>query len=364
MSVHSLRILLIPFSFLYGLGVVIRNWLFDIGLFGMRRIAVPVVSVGNISTGGVGKTPFVELLARRFSQRGHKVAIVSRGYKRKGSGTVVVSNGRTICAEADVAGDEPAQLAAKLTDVVVIVDERRARGAQYAVEKFKSSLVLLDDGFQHRSLHRDLDIAVVSVDEVFEPAWLLPAGNCREPRRSLLRADLVVISRCDDVTEFDRAKERVERWVDKPIIGVGTRVNAVRRAKSNFSIDLGGLNGKSVVAFSGIGDPRSFERVLGSLKLNIKRHLAFPDHHRFSEQDVSKVLGTFRQEGAEYLLTTEKDVARLGGMRETANDLFENNPVFYVEIEQVVLSGEEVLQQRLQRFEHRKLSNVEGNYSP
>ncbi len=345
-----MRVLLLPFSYLYGTGVALRNLFFDIGILRTRRVAVPVISVGNISVGGVGKTPFVELLARRLSQRGRKVAIVSRGYKRKSSGTVVVSNGSIVCAEADLSGDEPAQLAAKLRSVVVAVDEQRLRGARYAIEHFGTEIIILDDGFQHRYLHRDLDIVITSADEILAGDRLLPAGNRREPLSALHRAGLIVVSQCHDEGHFHRAEQRLGLRINTPVAGVQIRASAVKKASSGFSVDLRSLSGKRVVAFSGVGKPEGFDATLTSLKLEVKKHFRFSDHHRFSSEDLKSVMDAARQEGADYILTTEKDIARLSGLGSEAKGFVEQNPVYYVEIEQDLIAGEQHLVDALARF--------------
>jgi len=345
-----MRALLLPFSYLYGAGVAIRNLFFDIGILKTQRVSVPVISVGNISVGGVGKTPFVELLARRFSQQGRKVAIISRGYKRVSGGILVVSNGSVVCADADAAGDEPAQLASKLRGVIVIVDEQRVRGARHAIQHFGAGIVILDDGFQHRYLHRDLNIVIASTDEVLLGDRLLPAGNRREPLSALQRADIIVVSRCDDEEHFHRAEQRLRDRFDKPLVGMQIRVSAFKKASSGFSVDLRSLSGKRVVAFSGIGNPEGFETTLASLKLDVKKHLIFADHHRFTSEDVKSVEDSARKAQADYIVTTEKDAARLSGSRSEVKDFVGRNPVYYVEIEQNVIAGEQELTQALARF--------------
>ena len=343
-----MRSLLLPFSFVYGAGVTLRNLLFDIGIRKARDVGVSVISVGNLSAGGVGKTPFVELLARRLMAAGRRVAVVSRGYKRRGSGTVVVSNGSVLCAEADRAGDEPAQLGGKLNGVVVIVDEQRVRGARYAIEQFGVDLILLDDGFQHRSIRRDLDIVILSAEEVPAGGHLLPAGNRREPFRSLGRSNLIVISHCTDKAQFQALEERLRTRTDKPMMGVKVKVRALRRATTKFSIDVNGVRGKRVVAFSGIGRPSCFEETLASLGVEVPQHLRFPDHHRYQAADLKRIEVAARQAGAGYMLTTEKDVARLGGAGLDAGSFLERNPVYYVEIEEEIIGGEQHLAAALQ----------------
>jgi tetraacyldisaccharide 4'-kinase len=345
-----MRPLLLPFVPLYGVGVAIRNLFFDVGFLRSKVVGVPVVSVGNLSAGGSGKTPLVEFLTKRFMLAGRKVAIVSRGYKRESNGMLVVSNGAIQCAEAHVAGDEPAQMAAKLKGAVVIVDEHRVRGAEYAIEKFGANVIILDDGFQHRYLKRDLDILVLPVTEVEEPGWLLPAGNRREPLASIRRASLIAVTRCESVGQFRKAEAMVRKWTVKPIIGIETKVSAFRRASSKFSVDLGGIKGKSVVAFSGIGNPESFSHTLNSLGMDVKEHVVFPDHHIYQENDLENLERLLQQTRADYCVTTEKDVARLTSPRKEYQAFLEKAPLFFVEIEQNVIAGESELNEGIDRL--------------
>ena len=340
-----MRPLLLPLVPLYGAGVAIRNGLFDIGLLRSKKVNVPVISVGNLSAGGSGKTPLVELLARRLMQAGRKVAIISRGYKRQSTGTLVVSNGGVQCAEAAAAGDEPAQMASKLTGAVVVVDERRSRGAEYAIQKFGADVILLDDGFQHRYLKRDVDIVVIPVNEVEKPGSLLPAGNRREPISSLRRASFIALSRCESLEDFSKANAILQKRIQKPVIGLTTKVSAFRRASSRFSVDLGGLKGKTAIAFSGIGTPRAFVRTVQALGLELKRHVVFPDHHAYEAGDLRSLETLMKDSGADYCITTEKDVARLSSPNDEFKRFIEQTPLFFVEIEQSVIAGEIVLHQ-------------------
>jgi tetraacyldisaccharide 4'-kinase len=345
-----MRPLLLPFVPLYGVGVALRNWFFDIGLLRSKKVSVPVISVGNLTVGGSGKTPFVEFLVRRLMLAGRKVAIISRGYKRESSGMLVVSNGTVQCAEASAAGDEPAQMAAKLKGAVVIVDERRARGATYAIEKFSVNVIILDDGFQHRYLKRDLDILVLPVAEVEEPGRMLPAGNRREPLAATRRASLIAVSRCESIDQFQKAKAAVRKWTNKPVIGLATKVSAFRRANSRFSVDLGGIKGKTAVAFSGIGNPDSFSQAMNFLGLDVKKHVVFPDHHRYREDDLRIVENLLTETGADFCVTTEKDVARLSSPKDGFQTFLEKTPLFFVEIEQSVIAGETELNEGIEKL--------------
>lgn len=343
MSVTLVRPYLVPLVPFYAAGMFVRNWFFDKGLLRSTKVSVPVLSVGNLDSGGAGKTPFVEFLARRLALKGRKVAIISRGYRRTTTGLVVVSNGSVICADASASGDEPAQMAAKLTGVRVVVDEVRSRGAQYAVSKLGADMIVLDDGFQHRYLHRDVDIVVVPANRAANAGWLLPAGNGRESLSSLNRATLVAVSRCENIDHFNAAKRALGKWVMKPVIGLTTRISAVRRATTRFSVDLAGLKGKSAIAFSGIGDPASFEWTLSTLGVVLKLHTVFSDHHDFSISDLRALEDSLKAQSADYLLTTEKDVARLSSAGGEGKLFLERTPSFYVEIEQQILDGEAAL---------------------
>jgi tetraacyldisaccharide 4'-kinase len=350
MSENAMRPLLLPLSYLYGAGVILRNWFFDAGVLQSQAVGVPVISVGNLSAGGVGKTPFVELLVKKLAHKKRKIAVVSRGYGRATSGTLVVSNGSVRCAEASDAGDEPAQLAAKYHDCVVIVDEQRVRGAKYAVEKFGADVIVLDDGFQHRYIRRDADIVIVPAAEAVRPEWMLPAGNRREPWNSLHRATMVAISRCESEAEYEEALNALRRWTTAPAVALSTKVSAFRRASTRFSVDLGGLRGKSVVAFSGIGNPLSFEKMLRSLGVNLKKHIAFPDHHAYSVSELTGLESEARDLEADFLVTTEKDCARLDPAREQYRSFVERTSLYFVEIEQSVIRGDSILNEMLDQL--------------
>jgi tetraacyldisaccharide 4'-kinase len=344
------RSLLLPFVPVYGAGVVLRNVFFDVGILRTQKVAAPVISVGNLSAGGSGKTPFVELLAKRLMHAGRKVAVVSRGYRREGSGLLVVSNGTVQCADASVAGDEPAQMAAKLSGVVVIVDEQRTRGASYAIEKFGANVIILDDGFQHRYLQRTVDVLVIPVSEIEHPGTLLPAGNRREPLSSIRRASLVALSRCETIAQFENARAIVRKWTDRPVIGLATRVAAFRRASTRFSVDIAGMKGKSVLAFSGIGTPGSFDHSLKGLGLDVKKHVSFPDHHHYRRDDLERLKHLMKEVGADYCVTTEKDVARLSAHKDDYQRFLEETPLFYLEIEHDLLAGEQELREGIDRL--------------
>ncbi len=287
-----MRILLLPISLFYWLGVTVRNWFFDIGVLKIDNIGVPVISVGNISTGGVGKTPFVEMLVERLMIN-HPLAVVSRGYKRKTSGTVVVSDGSRKLASVENSGDEPIQLALKYPELIVVVDERRVRGAQKAIE-LGAKVILLDDGFQHRYLHRNLDIVILTAEEILNRNLLLPAGNRREPLTSLKRANLIAVTRCADIKEYEHAcamgRESNSLPSKTPTIGLKAELKAFKCLSSNEIVQTEELTNKNVIAFSGIGNPKSFEDLVMKANIKVEKHITFSDHHWYKDDDIKTII--------------------------------------------------------------------------
>jgi tetraacyldisaccharide 4'-kinase len=343
-----MRKLLLPFSLFYWLGIVIRNWFFDRDILKSKKVGVPVISVGNISTGGVGKTPFVELLIEKIALGG-RLSVVSRGYGRKSTGTVVVSDGRGNITPAEVAGDEPIQLAHKYPELIVVVDEQRVRGSQKAVE-LGAKMILLDDGFQHRYLHRDLDVILLTAEEILNGELLLPAANRREPWTSLKRSDLIAVTRCADINEYEYVcavgRERNTLPVNTPTVGVKTKLRAFRHASRNEIVKVERVANKNIIAFSGIGNPKSFEELLVKANVKVVTHIVFSDHHWYKENDIKIIIDAREQTNADFIVTTEKDVVRL---RERFEEFLKTEPVIVAEIQQEIISGEQTLDELLMR---------------
>ncbi|MFH0988908.1 MAG: tetraacyldisaccharide 4'-kinase [bacterium] len=342
-----MRKLLLPLSSLYGVGVALRNLFFDIGLLQSSKLSVPVVSIGNLLAGGVGKTPLVEFIVNNLQLRGFKVAVVSRGYGRKTNGTLTVSNGKDILATASEAGDEPLQMAEKLSDVIVIVDEQRVRGANVAIDQYGANVIVLDDGFQHRYICRNLDIVILTASELEQHEPLLPAGNRRDTWSSLNRASLIAVNRFRDLDHFNQLKERLLQKVQKPIIGIETRIVAVHRASTGFSINVQNLKTKKGFLLSGIGAPQSFEQTIRAMGVEIKHHEAFSDHHPYTDSDLARVTALAATTASDYIFTTEKDLMRIRALGEIGKNFLASQPVFWVEIALAVVSGEDLLDRSL-----------------
>jgi tetraacyldisaccharide 4'-kinase len=269
-----------PLSAIFGAAVALRNALYDRGVFKVSKLGRPVVSIGNISVGGSGKTPFVIALGELLQQRGVEFDVLSRGYGRRSTEIAVVDPNGT----PEQFGDEPLLIARKLRAPVIVGADRYQAGL-LAEKQFSSKLHLLDDGFQHRRLHRDFDIVLLPAED--QRGTLLPTGRLREPLSALKRADAVVLP--------DSA--------EKPL-----HAKSVWRARRQMEIAAGG----SLIAFCGIARPRQFFDALQAARQEIADTLTFRDHHRYAQRDIDRLLALKKQTGAAGFVTTEKDAINLG----------------------------------------------------
>lgn len=284
----------------YALVVARRNRRFDNGKTEIHRVAVPVISVGNITMGGTGKTPVVEWIARWFRERGVRVCIVSRGYG----------------AEEGSRNDEALELEQKLPDVPHVQNPNRVEAAQMAIEEFETQLILLDDAFQHRRIHRDLNIVLLDALEPFGFERVFPRGTLREPLAGLSRADVVCLTRADMLSTEERGKirARVEQlranvpWVE---------LAHAPRALLSWSGDeesLASLQKKKIAAFCGIGNPTGFRHTLATCGYELAAWREFPDHHNYTREDMES-LTTWateaRASGVEAIVCTHKDLVKI-----------------------------------------------------
>ena len=309
-TLARLRLLLWPVSMLYWALSWWRNVFYNIGFFITRRVSVPVLSVGNLSMGGTGKTPATLFMAQYLLRLGYKVGMVSRGYGRGSTGKVLVSDGEGRLVRPHVAGDEPYLLAKRLPQVPIVVDEDRYRGTVGLIEKFQPEVIILDDAFQHRGLGRDLDIVLLDASATSSEYRIFPSGSLRESLNALKRADLVVWTRVDLRPPPQHLMERVaglgipqiqsQMQVDKQLIDLG---------EGGF-VPPGELPGEGVLAFCGIAGPHSFYGALMSLGLEPETVRYYPDHHRYSEQDLAD-LSELTEGGRLVVITTEKDAVKL-----------------------------------------------------
>lgn len=309
--------LLQPLSVLYFAGVCLRLTAYRTGLCKQIRLPVPVISVGNLTVGGTGKTPVVIDLAKRLAAAGHKVGILSRGYKRKSNKPiVVVSDGKTLLCSPEDAGDEPYLIAQSVPEAVVIVGSRRAKSGLTAIKDFNCNVLILDDGFQHISLVRDCDIVLIDYQDDLNNKHLLPAGDLREPLTALASANWVVISKVPkdpDLERLDTMRQQINKLAPQAqVTFVSFPCLQAKRLYTNKNVDVNlPLAGTKVFAFSAIARPESFHETLTDLGAIITGSKSFPDHHWLDDKDLQSLKIDFAQSEAEIIVTTQKDRVRL-----------------------------------------------------
>lgn len=319
----------------YGLGVGVRNRLFDVGLLRPGRVPCRIVSVGNLTAGGTGKTPCVALLARMLEERSRKVAILLRGYGGRARGVRIVSEGSGILAGPDEVGDEAILLARKLPRIPVAVGADRRAAAMEAVRRWGPDLILLDDGFQHRRLYRDLDILLIDATRPWGYGHLVPRGLLREGRRGLGRADVIIVSRAEEAAELSALRAALAATNPRALILMAAHRPATAVClPDGRSEDLEAIEGLPALAFSGIANPEAFTATLRRAGAKVVRTIAFPDHHPFCARDLEDLQVEARAAGAALLVTTEKDAVRLPPPGPAAL------PVYALAVEFVILEGE------------------------
>lgn len=296
-------------SLFYGIGSSLKNKLYDSGKLQPKKVDAFVISVGNLTTGGVGKTPVVAEIANYLTAKGEKVAIVSRGYGGKLSGVRTVSDGQNIYFDANQAGDEPRWLAEN-TKAIVITAKKRYDGAKFAVDKFGATKIILDDGFQHRKLHRDLNIVLIDSEMGFGNENLLPAGPLREGLEAFSRIDkLVVVSKNTDHTKAEKYARVMGKKLKKETVVCYTEPDC---AYNIFVPDEKIADGTSVVAFSAIGQPKQFYQFLNNY--NVLKTVDFDDHHHYTQDDINKLQHIATDLDVKSLITTEKDSKKLNSL--------------------------------------------------
>ncbi len=329
----GLTLLSIP----YGWGSCLRNHLYDIGLRPILRAEVPIVSIGNLTLGGTGKTPAVEWVARFYCAMGLRPAILSRGYG----------------ASADGFNDEAKMLRSNLPEVPHLRNPDRYVTARQAVKQYGSQILILDDGFQHRRLHRDLDIVTLDATNPWGYGRLFPRGMLREPVSSLSRADLILLTRCDSVAPEALAvlEDHIHQgFAKKPLVTSRhhplhlMRFRSAQHATTEVpeNVALKELNGRLVAAFCGIGNPEAFRKTLRGLGCELIAFRCFPDHHRYSNGDLESLRRWAAGLPSDALIvTTQKDLVKLP-FPELAS-----RPLSALRVGLEILSGREVLEQLL-----------------
>ena len=317
----------------YALGVSIRNALYDLGLLRARRTQATVLCVGNLTTGGTGKTPLVIWLVHHLTQKGLRVAILTRGYKSTAN-----QKGRADNAHPTNA-DEPAELAAACPDVPVIVNPDRVAGAAEAVGKRKAQVLVMDDGFQHRRLARDLDIVTIDATNPFGYGRLLPAGLLREPPAGLRRARAAVLTRCNLVGEWAVSEIEAQALQINPDLIVARSMHAPAglHYADGASHDLDALAGVKVFAFCGLGNPESFLQTIEACGGRLVGSRLFNDHHAYTQGDLAEVQRQAGAAEARIVLTSQKDWTKIAELPRPPGAL----PFAYLSVELRFTAGGE-----------------------
>ena len=319
-------IVLPPLSLLYGAVTRTRLSLYRRGTFQTTKLDRPVISIGNITTGGTGKTPLVEYVAKTLAAHGKKVCILTRGYGRKDPHLqVIVSDGYGVLASPSEAGDEPYLLATKLKGLAAVISsaDRIAAGRE-AIKDFGTECFVLDDGFQHLRVARDLNVVTIDATNPWGGGRLLPHGRLRESPEGLSRADCVVITRCDQVKSVEALREEISRLTGgKPIFESQMRIVRVSPLK-NGGESLAAL--ARVGAFCAVGNPGSFFESLRRAGFEVAVERAFPDHNVYSQDEIEAISRATKEAAVEVLVTTAKDAVKLRALEFSI-------PCFVVEIE-------------------------------
>ncbi len=339
-----LRFILLILSGIYYLGLQVIRFLYRVRILKRLKLKARVISAGNLTVGGTGKTPAVEGIARLLQEKGRKIAILSRGYKRvKGRGlrvkdVAVVTDGKEILLSAKEAGDEPYLLAQNSSGIPIVVGKNRIKSGNYCLANFNTETFILDDGFQYQRLERDLDILLIDSLNPFGNGHLLPRGILREPLRSLKRADLYILTRTDQVRNLEGLKNRIRSI--NPFTPILESIHApcyLEDLKSKKKFDLEFIKDKEVLALSSIAHPESFEKTLKDLRAIIMKRLRYPDHHPYTKEDLEEI--STKARGC-LIITTQKDGVRL-------EPLLENESILALRIELKITKDQEILEQLL-----------------
>ena len=354
--------LLFAASRFYRMVVQFRVWMYDKRVIRNHALGCLVVSIGNLTCGGTGKTPVVEVFARTLSENGRKVAILSRGYRskkrtfrekmlhffKKGKIEVppkVVSDGKNLLLNSEYAGDEPYMLASNLPEVAVVVDKDRVKSGIYAIDNFQSDVIILDDGFQYLMLKPHINIVLVDSTDPFGNGHVLPRGVLREPIKNIRRADYIFLTKSDGSHKLEHLKRFIRRHTRRAeIIECCHKPQNLVTLKGREVHPLSKLKGAKVAALSAIARPESFEKFLEDFgaELVLKDH--FADHHRYTKQEITDFVSQAKAAGAEMIMTTEKDAVRIPELDRC------DVPILYLRIQIDILSGQESFNQCISRI--------------
>lgn len=350
-------------SHVYSVLVNLKLDTYKFGIMKSTRLDCFVISLGNITVGGTGKTPTAQHLAKYIRDLGYRVVILNRGYRAKWQGEVgLVSDGNHIYMEADQAGDEAYMLAKHLPDVPVLIGPDRSKTGQYAVEHFGAQVAILDDGFQHWKLKRDIDVVLIDSVNLFGNGYVLPRGTLREPITHLERADVFLMTKVDQgLPGFNKyIRDQIAKYGSNPIV-----VESIHHPQSCIELcdwkrniadegmPISTIKGKKVVAMSAIGNPTSFEQTVCSTGAEIIESFRFPDHHEYTQEEMVDAMEQAVRQGAEAIITTEKDAVKLPMEFLAAVPEERAIPVYILTVEVVLQDGrdefEKMLKEKLEQ---------------
>ncbi len=321
-GISPVRGILYSLSLPYRLIICARNGLYDRRMLSIAHLTRPVISVGNLTVGGTGKTPCVIRLAQILHNRGYRPAIISRGYGGKSKAPVnVVSDGQSVLLDADAAGDEPVLIARSLPGIPVLTGRKRHLAGQAAIERFGVNVLIGDDAFQHRQLHRDIDVVLLDASKPLGNGWLLPAGELREPPQSLRRASCLILTRHNATCPDDPRVAQMAREERLPVYHAVHRFSGLLGPDGSLQPPQS-LQGKKVCAFCGIAKPESFKVLLVEAGAEVVAFNPYPDHYVFRRLDIDDLEDQCRRLQADMLITTEKDAMRLAGFPEFFKSLY------------------------------------------
>lgn len=307
-------------SFVYGGLVNLKLDGYKYGLFKRKKLPCFIISLGNITVGGTGKTPTAQLLARQIRDMGYRVIILNRGYRARWKGEVgVVSDGCKLFMDASEAGDEAFMLARHLPGIPVLIGPERFASGRYAIEHFGAEVAILDDGYQHWQLERDLDVVLIDAVNVFGNGYMLPRGTLREPIRNLNRADICLLTKVDQAAGQSREyiRGKIQQYSDHALV-----VESVHQPRSFVELktwnehigggtDISEMKGMRIMAVSAIGNPTSFEQTLAQIGATIVESLRYPDHHNYTARDMISIIDQARRQDVEAIVITEKDAVKV-----------------------------------------------------
>ena len=312
-----IKIIAFAISLPYRLIITFRNRLYDKKIFAVVKLPCPVISVGNITAGGTGKTPCVIMLARMLQSHGFKPAILSRGYGGKTTKSVnIVSDGKNILLDSKTAGDEPFLMAQSLRSIPIFVGPQRIKTGVTAINRFGANVLICDDAMQHRQIFRDINLVLLDSPDPLGNGHVLPRGKLREPIAGLGRASAFLLTRADETPDTDSINNKLTQIGNIPIFTSIHKLKDVIKGDYSDKRPIAGLKGKKVCAFCGIAKPDSFKKSLLAAQCHILSWDTFPDHHNYSRAELEIIKNKFYNYEADLIITTQKDGMRLQNFAE------------------------------------------------